>query len=159
MNESHSVVSDSLRPHGLCKPWNSPGQNTGMGICFSIPFFRGSSQPRDQTQVFHIAGGFFIIWAAREAHTYHGYYKSIGFCSEAFFMNVSIEIRGYNWSWYIFTSGVSMSMPFSQFLPRSPSPTIHVSILWWCILLLGFRMDDSDAEKKIQNSCAAGMAL
>ena len=28
--ESHSVVSDSLWPHGLC-PWNSPGQNTGVG--------------------------------------------------------------------------------------------------------------------------------
>ena len=31
MNESHSVVSDSLRPHGLYSPWNSPGQNTGFG--------------------------------------------------------------------------------------------------------------------------------
>ena len=36
--ESCSVMSDSLRPHGpqstklLC-PWNSPGQNTGMGSC------------------------------------------------------------------------------------------------------------------------------
>ena len=29
--ESHSVVSDSLWPHGLCNPWNSPGQNTGVG--------------------------------------------------------------------------------------------------------------------------------
>ena len=29
--ESHSVVSDSLRPHGLYSPWNSPGQNTGEG--------------------------------------------------------------------------------------------------------------------------------
>ena len=28
---SHSVVSDSLRLHGLYSPWNSPGQNTGMG--------------------------------------------------------------------------------------------------------------------------------
>ena len=26
-----SVVSDSLRPHGLYSPWNSPGQNTGVG--------------------------------------------------------------------------------------------------------------------------------
>jgi len=25
------VMSDSLRPHGLCSPWNSPGQNTGVG--------------------------------------------------------------------------------------------------------------------------------
>ena len=28
--ESHSVVSDSLRPHGLYSLWNSPGQNTGV---------------------------------------------------------------------------------------------------------------------------------
>ena len=27
---SHSVVSDSLRPHELYNPWNSPGQNTGV---------------------------------------------------------------------------------------------------------------------------------
>ena len=30
-SESHSVVSDSLRPHGLYSPWNSSGQNTGVG--------------------------------------------------------------------------------------------------------------------------------
>ena len=29
-SESGSVVSDSLRPHGLYSPWNSPGQNTGV---------------------------------------------------------------------------------------------------------------------------------
>ena len=29
-SESHSVVSDSLRPHGLYSPWNSPGQNIGV---------------------------------------------------------------------------------------------------------------------------------
>ena len=28
---SCSAVSDSLRPHGLYSPWNSPGQNTGAG--------------------------------------------------------------------------------------------------------------------------------
>ena len=33
--ESHSVVSDSLRPHGLYSPWNSPGQDTGVDI-FSL---------------------------------------------------------------------------------------------------------------------------
>ena len=31
-SESRSVVSDSLRPHGLYNLWNSPGQNTGVGI-------------------------------------------------------------------------------------------------------------------------------
>ena len=30
-SESHSVVSDSLQPHGLYSPWNSQGQNTGGG--------------------------------------------------------------------------------------------------------------------------------
>ena len=30
-SESHSVVSNSLQPHGLYSPWNSPGQNTGVG--------------------------------------------------------------------------------------------------------------------------------
>ena len=29
--ESLSVVPNSLRPHGLYSPWNSPGQNTGVG--------------------------------------------------------------------------------------------------------------------------------
>ena len=29
--ESCSIVSDSLPPHGLYRPWNSPGQNTGVG--------------------------------------------------------------------------------------------------------------------------------
>ena len=30
-SESCSVASESLRPHGPCNPWNSPGQNTGVG--------------------------------------------------------------------------------------------------------------------------------
>ena len=30
-SESCSVMSDSLRAHGLYSPWNSPGQNTGVG--------------------------------------------------------------------------------------------------------------------------------
>jgi len=33
----------------------------------AIPFSRRSSQPRDQTQVSHIAGRFFTNWATREA--------------------------------------------------------------------------------------------
>ena len=103
---SCSVMSNSLRPHGLYSPWNSPGQNTGVGSlsllqifptqgsnsglphCRKIfyqlshkgspriwewvafPFSRGSSQPRDQTQVSHIAIRFFTNWATREAQEY-----------------------------------------------------------------------------------------
>ena len=29
-------MSYSLRPHGLCSPWNSPGQNTGVGSLFLL---------------------------------------------------------------------------------------------------------------------------
>ena len=32
-SESGSVVSDSLWPLGLYSPWNSPGQNIGVGSC------------------------------------------------------------------------------------------------------------------------------
>ena len=32
----------------------------------AFPFSRGSSQPKDQTQVSHIAGRFFTNWATRE---------------------------------------------------------------------------------------------
>ena len=36
----------------------------------AFPFSRGSSQPRDRTQVSHIAGGFFTSWTTREAQEY-----------------------------------------------------------------------------------------
>ena len=35
----------------------------------AMPSSRGSSQPRDQTQVSHIAGRFFTVWDTREALT------------------------------------------------------------------------------------------
>ena len=56
---SHSVTSDSLRPHGILQA------RTLEWVAF--PFSRGSSQPRDQTQVSRIACGFFTSWATREA--------------------------------------------------------------------------------------------
>ena len=33
MSERCPVVSNSLRPHELYSPWNSPGQNTGVDSC------------------------------------------------------------------------------------------------------------------------------
>ena len=62
-NESCSVMSDSLQPHGLVH-----------GILqarilewVAFPFSKGSSQPRNWTQVPRIAGRFFTSWATREA--------------------------------------------------------------------------------------------
>ena len=63
-SESCSVVSNSLQPHG----------HVVHGILqvrilqwVAFPFSRGSSQPRDQTQVSHIAGGFLTSWATKES--------------------------------------------------------------------------------------------
>ena len=36
----------------------------------AFPFFRGSSQPRDQAQVSRIVDGFFTSWAMRETQEY-----------------------------------------------------------------------------------------
>ena len=43
---------------------DSSSKNTGVG---RLSLLRSSSQPRDPTQVSHIAGGFFTIWATRKA--------------------------------------------------------------------------------------------
>ena len=65
MKVSCSVVSDN------------PMDYTILGIlqarileCVAFLFSRESSQPRDQTQVSHIAGGFFTSWATRETQEY-----------------------------------------------------------------------------------------
>ena len=102
-SESHSIMSDSSRPHGLWSQWDSPGQNSGLGslslLQWIIPtqgsnpglqhgrwmlyqlshkgssgilewvaylFCSGSAQPRNQTRIFCIAGGFLTNWAIRE---------------------------------------------------------------------------------------------
>ena len=62
--ESHSVMPDSSRSldytvHGILK--------ARLLEWVAFPFSRGSSQPKDQTQVFHIAVEFFTNWATREA--------------------------------------------------------------------------------------------
>ena len=62
----------------LCDPtdWSLPGSSV-HGILqartlewVAMPSSRGSSQPRDQTQISCIAGGFFTVWATREAQEY-----------------------------------------------------------------------------------------
>ena len=71
-----AAAAKSLQPGlTLCDPTdgNLPG-SSGQGIlqarileCVAVPFPRESSQPRDGTEVSHIAGEFFTIWNTREA--------------------------------------------------------------------------------------------
>ena len=41
---------DSLRPHGLHSPWNSPGQNTGVGSLSLLQGIFPGTKPRSPTQ-------------------------------------------------------------------------------------------------------------
>ena len=47
-SESRSVMSDTLRPHGLYSPWNSPGQNTGVG---SLSLLQGAACGNHMIQI------------------------------------------------------------------------------------------------------------
>jgi len=62
---SHSAMSDSVTPRTIaCQAPLSMGILQARILEWvAMPSSRGSSQPREQTQVSHIAGGFFSIWA------------------------------------------------------------------------------------------------
>ena len=74
----HSVVESwrgEVKVAQSCQTLCDPMGYTVLGIVqarilewVTFPFSRGSSQPRDQTQVSHTAGRFFPSWATREAH-------------------------------------------------------------------------------------------
>ena len=54
--KSSCVLSRFSHVRFFVTPWNSPGQNTGVG---SLSLLQGIFPTQDQTQVSHIAGGFF----------------------------------------------------------------------------------------------------
>ena len=59
-----------LRPQGPCLPGSSVHGISQARILewVAMPSPRGSSQPRNPTQVSCIAGEFFMVWDTREAH-------------------------------------------------------------------------------------------
>ena len=85
---SFSVVSDSLRLHGLYLPGSSVHGILQARILewVAIPFPRGSSQPRDRIQISLIAGRFFTIWATREARDIDYVILYVGVCGFFFFL-------------------------------------------------------------------------
>ena len=66
---SCSVLSDSCDPMGYSLSGPSVHGILQARILewVAIPFSRGSSWPRDQTQFSHITGRFFTVWATRQA--------------------------------------------------------------------------------------------
>ena len=60
-----------------------------------VPLSRGSSQPRDRTQVFRIAGRVFTSWATREA-----WESWIASCKSAKSEHSLIQYTKINWKWF-----------------------------------------------------------
>ena len=94
--DSHSVVSNSMQPSGL---YSSPGSSV-HGILqarilewVTIPFSRGSSWPRDRTQVSCTAAGFLTIWATWEAHSFRKAHINIDGSMTAIFEQKSLPKR------------------------------------------------------------------
>ena len=71
---SCSVLSDSLWPHGLKGSSVHEILQARILDWVAIPFSRGSSQPKDRTQVSCITGRFFTIWATRDCPPYWWYH-------------------------------------------------------------------------------------
>ena len=70
---SHKVVSNSCGPMDCSLPGSSVHGifQARILVWIATSFSRGSSPPRDQTQVSCIEGRFFTNWAMREALLYH----------------------------------------------------------------------------------------
>ena len=77
----------------LCNPmdYTVPGiLQAKILVWVAFPFPRGSSQPRDGTQVSHIADGVFTSWATREAPVLLRAYGKSYACLSMVFLNPSL---------------------------------------------------------------------
>ena len=73
-------MNEWMKVAPLCPTLCNPMDYTVNGILqarilewVAVSISSGSSQPRDQTQVTHRAGGFFTSWATRETFLFHRY--------------------------------------------------------------------------------------
>ena len=82
---SCSVMSDSLQPHGTVVhqvPLSMGILQARILEWFTMLSSRGSSQLRAWTQVSHIAGRFFTVWATTEAHIYTICHIKVYICAQ-----------------------------------------------------------------------------
>ena len=80
MKVAHSCLT-------LCDPMdNTVHGNLQARI---LEWVAGFSQPRDRTQVSHIAGGFFTSWATREAQEY---WNGLPFPSQGDLLDLGIKL-------------------------------------------------------------------
>ena len=90
------TVQLCLRPWGLCDPMDYTVHEILQARILewvAFPFSRGSSQPRDQTQVSSIAGRFFTSWATREALVADGKVWLLSF--------IGLVVLHFAWSFWV----------------------------------------------------------
>ena len=95
-------------------------------VAFS--FSRGSSQPKDQTHVSRIAGGFFTSWTKREAQqmpkTYSNYMKQSWWC--LWRKNCKLNIAMYVHK--LFLCGVEENFKISAYFFREARHKLYIKI-------------------------------
>ena len=93
----------------------------------AIPFSRGSSWPRDQTQVSNIASRFFIIWPTRIAHrTISNTHKTVWSPPRSAFLTCSKMLR--------YLLSLYLSIPFSPTRERAEAHQalwqLRANVIW-----------------------------
>ena len=116
-----------------------------------MPSSRGSSQSRDQTQVFHIAGRFFTTWATEEAHSS---YKTKQLCPLVFTqMCWKLLYLHKTWTQIFMVASFIIVKTWKQ--PRCPSVGKWVNKLW-CTHTLEYysalRRSELSSHKYIQRN-------
>ena len=112
------------------------------------PFSRGSSQPRDWTQVSHIAGGFFTSWTTREALE-----KILKIQVIRLLFNCQLQTYCCTYSQFVFV--FLLSFPFLSFQETSSKPYSDqldsLQPLWWwqCSVTLCDPMDGRACQARI----------
>ena len=117
----------SLSGVWLCNPMDYTVHGTLQARTLewvAFPFSRGSSQPRDRTQVSLTAGGFFTNWAMRESLGFISYNTVLCVCghpSEPFAMETYTNMV------MMFCCAVSNKVSVSD-----PEPHVFCQHLWNC---------------------------
>ena len=105
-NETCSVMSDPLRSHGQYSPWNSPGQNTGVGILQGIFTTQGLNPGllhcrQSLYQLSHKGSPRILEWVAYLFSSRSSWPKNqtrVSCIAGGFFTNWAIREASLNWS-------------------------------------------------------------
>ena len=135
-SESHSVMSNSPQPQGLCSPWNSLGQNTGVG---SLSLLQGifptqGSNPglphcrQIPYQLSH-KGSPILEWVAypfSSGSSWPKYQTRVSWIAGGFFTNWAIREAQHDKITSNYNISISSRDCYSQWFCKA------VSWLWWC---------------------------